>query len=344
MDDGFSDGDIYIRGTAGGSSIWVHDTAVWTQLASSSFADVSKVGTPVDNQIGVWTGDGTIEGDTALTFDGSILTLTASGLTMTSGDITITTGGILVSSGDIDMTLGNLTLTNGNLDVTGNIIVSGTVDGIDIATDVAANTLKVTNATHTGQVTGATALALDVTAVTAQPASGVIIGADTIIINDGGVLSEATMDQVATFANASSGDVSKVGTPVNNELGVWTGDGTIEGESGLTYDGTILTVGGAISIADALNLEILSTAAATLTLDATHFTVVGTLAGAQTFTLPDATAVAGRVYNIKKTGASGTLTVDTTSAQTIDGALTALLATQYDNITVQSDGANWLII
>ncbi len=31
--------------------------------------DVTKVGTPVDNQIGVWTGDGTIEGDTALTFD-----------------------------------------------------------------------------------------------------------------------------------------------------------------------------------------------------------------------------------------------------------------------------------
>jgi hypothetical protein len=37
---------------------------------------------------------------------------------------------------------------------------------------------------------------------------------------------------------AGSGDVSKVGTPVDNQVGVWTGDGTIEGTSGLTYDGS----------------------------------------------------------------------------------------------------------
>lgn len=38
---------------------------------------VSKVGTPVDNQIGIWTGNGTIEGDTKLTFDGAIMTVSA---------------------------------------------------------------------------------------------------------------------------------------------------------------------------------------------------------------------------------------------------------------------------
>lgn len=37
--------------------------------------DVSKVGTPVDNQVGVWTGDGTLEGDVDLTFDTSTNTL-----------------------------------------------------------------------------------------------------------------------------------------------------------------------------------------------------------------------------------------------------------------------------
>jgi cytoskeletal protein CcmA (bactofilin family) len=41
-----------------------------------------------------------------------------------------------------------------------NIVVSGTVDGIDIATDVAANTAKVSNATHTGDVTGSTELTI----------------------------------------------------------------------------------------------------------------------------------------------------------------------------------------
>jgi hypothetical protein len=37
---------------------------------------------------------------------------------------------------------------------------------------------------------------------------------------------------------AGSGDVSKVGTPVNNQIGVWTGDGTIEGDANLTFDTT----------------------------------------------------------------------------------------------------------
>ena len=39
---------------------------------------------------------------------------------------------------------------------------------------------------------------------------------------------------------AGGGDVTKVGTPVNNQVGVWTGDGTIEGDADLTFDGTTL--------------------------------------------------------------------------------------------------------
>ena len=172
--------------------------------AGGIVGDVFKVGTPVNDQVGVWTGDGTIEGTAGLTYDGSTFNV--------SGDITLT----------------------------------GTVDGIDIATDVAANTAKVTNATHTGQVTGATALALDVTAITAQPASGAIDAADTIITNDGGVLSEASFTQMITFFDANLaggggiGDVFKVGTPVDNEIGVWTGDGTIEGDTNFQWDGSQL--------------------------------------------------------------------------------------------------------
>lgn len=43
-----------------------------TQIASI----VTKVGTPINNQVGVWTGDGTIEGDANLTFDSDTLTVT----------------------------------------------------------------------------------------------------------------------------------------------------------------------------------------------------------------------------------------------------------------------------
>lgn len=42
------------------------------------------------------------------------------------------------------------------------------------------------------------------------------------------------------------GNVSKVGTPVNNQIGVWTGDGTIEGTVNLTFDSTTFDVNGDI--------------------------------------------------------------------------------------------------
>jgi hypothetical protein len=47
---------------------------------------------------------------------------------------------------------------------------------------------------------------------------------------------------------AGSGDVSKVGTPVNNQVGVWTGDGTIEGTSALTFDGSTFALTGSMTI------------------------------------------------------------------------------------------------
>lgn len=62
-------------------------------------------------------------------------------------------------------------------------------------------------------------------------------------------------------------------------------------------------------------------------------------------TLPAALGAKGHMYYIKKTDSSGnTVTIDGSGAETIDGALTKVLATQYDAIVVQSDGSNWHII
>jgi len=52
-----------------------------------------------------------------------------------------------------------------------------------------------------------------------------------------------------------SGDVVKVGTPVNNEIGVWTGDGTIEGDTNLTWDGSTLDIDGALSLTGAFTVD-----------------------------------------------------------------------------------------
>ena len=63
--------------------------------------------------------------------------------------------------------------------------------------------------------------------------------------------------------------------------------------------------------------------------------------GTFTVTLPTAVGVSGKIY-IVKNSESGTITVATTSSQTIDGSSTKTLS-QYQSIQVQSNGANWVI-
>ena len=48
---------------------------------------------------------------------------------------------------------------------------------------------------------------------------------------------------IVSVGGGGGGDVTKVGTPVNNQVGIWTGDGTLEGDADLVFDGTILTTG-----------------------------------------------------------------------------------------------------
>lgn len=63
-----------------------------------------------------------------------------------------------------------------------------------------------------------------------------------------------------------------------------------------------------------------------------------------TLTLPTAVGAIGRVYNLKNSG-NGIITIATTSSQTIDGNASGVLKlSQYDNLTVQSTGAAWIIL
>lgn len=73
--------------------------------------------------------------------------------------------------------------------------------------------------------------------------------------------------------------------------------------------------------------------------------ILGNAAGGSfTVTLPTAVG-STRAYSVKKTDSSAnTVTLATTSSQTVDGGLTAVLRVQYESITVVSDGANWFII
>lgn len=66
-----------------------------------------------------------------------------------------------------------------------------------------------------------------------------------------------------------------------------------------------------------------------------------------TITLPTAVTLAGQEFLIKDwKGQSATrnITIATTSAQTIDGASTKVISSNYGSVRVVSDGANWSII
>lgn len=79
-----------------------------------------------------------------------------------------------------------------------------------------------------------------------QKDGAVIVESPDSINFIGATITITDVDGVATVTVASP-TVSKVGTPANNQVAIWTGDGTVEGTSTLTYDGTFLNVRSAVT-------------------------------------------------------------------------------------------------
>jgi hypothetical protein len=79
--------------------------------------------------------------------------------------------------------------------------------------------------------------------------------------------------------------------------------------------------------------------------DAGGVVIMDTAAAIRTFTLPTAVGVPGMQFTVKRKGANS-VTIATTSSQTIDGAAASTfnLATDFAKLTVVSDGANWLTV
>lgn len=76
-------------------------------------------------------------------------------------------------------------------------------------------------------------------------------------------------------------------------------------------------------------------------LTANHGSVL--VSGSTTITLPTAIGITGKKYIIKNIGTDA-VTVETTDAQTIDGASSRTIGVQWQGLILQSDGANWFII
>lgn len=88
------------------------------------------------------------------------------------------------------------------------------------------------------------------------------------------------------------------------------------------------------------------TTTASITLKAIdNIVLVDATGGAITITLPPVAQHSSRVYTVKKIDASGNaVTVDGNGAETIDGALTAVLAAQWDSVMIVSNGTAWFKI
>jgi|11_taG_2_1085331.scaffolds.fasta_scaffold03382_2 hypothetical protein len=84
---------------------------------------------------------------------------------------------------------------------------------------------------------------------TTSPASPLTV-AGVIESTSGGVKFPDGTTQTTASAGGG-GNVSNTGTPVNNQLAVWTNATTIEGDANLTWDGSDMSVGGVFTVANA---------------------------------------------------------------------------------------------
>lgn len=155
---------------------------------------------------------------------------------------------------------------------------------------------------------------------------GSLIGNSGLVIG----LSSSSTDPTV----AADGGFSRV------SAGVWAfGTGAAASAAG-TLNLTSVTLTGVLSIGAK------ASSTGTTTIDATaSFWPCDTSSAGFTITLPTAVGVSGRTYYVKKTSNdANTLTIGTTSSQTIDGFTTKTITGQYASFTLISDGSNWHIL
>lgn len=242
------DGDSITNATATAHRVFYSDgSGVITELAlgadgtflksngaavAPSFAtpagsgDVSKVGTPANNQVGVWTGDGTLEGDAALTFDTATDTLSVAA----SGKIAM--GAVNI----IDDTAGTTTLSNIDaLDATTEATIESAIDTLANLTSIQGRTVTLADAGANAifgwdDVAGAYE---NLTASEALAATGVTSSAAELNILDGATLSTTELNYV-------DGVTSAIQTQLDGKLslsgGTLTGNITLGENTSIDLD------------------------------------------------------------------------------------------------------------
>lgn len=245
---------------AGEQRAYVWDGTAWLKSVTGGAGggDVTKVGTPVDDQVGVWTGDGTIEGTTGLTYDGSNFQLTgdigSTGTRITKGwfvDLEVTNaiaGSITGNAATVTTitglapdtattqatqpnitSLGTLTtLTVDDITINGNAISSGGASALTI-TALAGQSVTVESVTHDGGAVGG---------VTTLAMTGALSGATT------GAFTAASSLTLGTASSAAGGIIFQNATNANTftmQTGVTSTSYTITWPLAVAGAGEVLT-------------------------------------------------------------------------------------------------------
>ena len=210
---------------------------------------VEKVGTPVNNQVAVWTDDNTIEGDSKLTFDGTTLGVT--GAATFAGAVTITganalrgsygAGGLASNFAAGDLALNNNTTGSTNTAIGAGALTSNTEGIKNTATGNTALTMNTTGSSNTA--TGNNALEANTIGDNNTAYGQAALSDNTVGASNTAIGFEALKDNtvgVSNTANGSSALKDNTTGSFNTAIGYDSGIGITTG-SGNTVLGANVT-------------------------------------------------------------------------------------------------------
>jgi hypothetical protein len=343
---------ITVSGSSGtfalqGDTQYIGTTAVTLNRASANLAltGISSVTLPGSTS-------GTIQiVPSAVAGTNTQFTLPAtSGTAITSGDTGTVTNTMLAGS------IANAKLTNSSVTVNGTAIALGASGTV---TATATNALTIGSGLSGSSYNGSSPVTISLNTANANTWTATQTFAD---INVTGTLSVVqTLITAIENPTIDLGGLTGGGAPTsddNKDRGFtfqWhNGTSAKKGFLGYTDSTGVLSFipdstetsgvySGTYGVAKFGGIQLnLSSVSANTTLDNTYSYVLAT--GTITVTLPTAVGITGRLYWIKKMDTGTTLTIATTSSQTIDGSSTLTVNTQYASYTLVSNGSNWIIV
>ncbi len=301
-----------------------------TWAAPAGGGDVSKVGTPVNNQIGVWTGDGTIEGDAELTFDTSTNTLNIApvsldGIVGTHSVKSDASSGLLIEANNgTDVSLlgvgntANVTHYGVHQFPTGGVQIGSSVPFADSAGTLTLQNVDALDATTEATIEAAIDTLANLTSIQGRTVTLADAGADAILGWDDSAsayqnLSAADARAALGLATSDSPEFTSlnVGNSSDTTLSrAGAGDLAVEGVSVLTTSNTKTVTGKRVQPRTAS-----STTASTLTPDLSSANVYYRTTQTATLTIeaPIGTPVIGETIMIYVDSAGAqTLTINST--------------------------------